>query len=58
MAYGTIRIASVARNNRFLPGKLNMAKAYPPNRETTSVKITVMPEIRTELSRYWARPAW
>ena len=51
VAYGTIRIASVDRNSRSLPGNLNRANAYPPSSDTTSVSSTVSSDTKVELKR-------
>jgi hypothetical protein len=48
VAYGTMRIASVARNSTSLPGNRNRANAYPPSSETTSVSSTVSSETNSE----------
>jgi hypothetical protein len=58
VAYGTMRIASVTRNSRFLPGKENRANAYPPSSEIPSVSATVSSETNAEFARYCQIPAW
>src|SRR5690242_18670346 len=50
VAYGTIRIASVVRNSRFLPGNVNRANAYPPRNEISNVSTTVVSETNAEFA--------
>jgi hypothetical protein len=57
VAYGTIKMDSVNRNNASRPGNLNLAKAYPPRVDTARVIATVRSATYALLSRNWTSPA-